>query len=245
MFAAVDNRDLANEFLPLFRLVVIVGTRFGFRTRLRGLARLRAIDIRVVFQFFPAMAEGACRAVRASDFIVGDEGIRVPGRARFRVVIRGVNDARPASIVLPIMRVHAHATIMIDVVEGTPDRFIEEDIEIDIVRVVVNELNVNVGFGVGERAEDAVLARLAIVRVLRAEFRLVLVWAVQLFDFVVAFRAVVARGTSIPELLDETASVRGIGSPDAPTILQSVIVLALLVIVLDAHARATLDLEFA
>lgn len=76
------------------------------------------------------------------------------------------------------MCVHAHATIVIDVVEGAPNGLVEENVEIDVVRVVVNEFDVDVRFGVRERAENAVFARFAVVRVLRAELRLVLVRAV-------------------------------------------------------------------
>lgn len=57
---------------------MIIGTCLAFGAGLGGLAWLGAVDIRMVFEFLPAMAERARSAIWTSNFVISDEGIRVP-----------------------------------------------------------------------------------------------------------------------------------------------------------------------
>lgn len=150
---------------------------------------------RMILKFFPSMTVEAFLLIRAAYLIVRDERVRVPPLTRDGFVRRGAGRTavRFASVVLPVMRVHTHAFIVVDIVEGTPHCLVVEDIEIDVLIVVVNELRLDVRFGVREGTEDAVLAHIAVFRVVRAELRLVFISAVQLLHFVVGLPTVVAH----------------------------------------------------
>ena len=93
------------------------------------------------------------------------------------------------------MRVDAKGLIMISQIKRTPNSFITKHVKIVIEEVVVNRLDFDILLRVCERAELAILALGDLVRELRAEFSLVVVWVVELLYLVVRKFAVLAVRT--------------------------------------------------
>jgi hypothetical protein len=186
-------------------------------------ALLCSIVPRVVLHFFPAVTLLTVEFIGTAFFVLGYVAVWLPIRTRERLV--GIV-LRLSSVVLPVVVVDAVRFIVLDEIERTVDGFIVKDVEIFIVGVVFDEIDFNVFFGVCEGAVDAVLATRAVVRVPGAELRFVLVFAVEFFDFIVCFRAGVAFGT----VCNVRAHVRIGTDAEAASVLEGVVVLALLVI---------------
>lgn len=89
------------------------------------------------------------------------------------------------SVILPVVSIVALTPIMFNIVERAPkitdkipQRFIVEDEEVSIQLVVVDQLHPDLILPMSERAENVILTVPAIIRVVCAELRLILLQAI-------------------------------------------------------------------
>jgi len=118
----------------------------------------------------------------------------------FPILARGwviVVMMRFSSVILPVVSINAKGFVVLSKVEGAPDSFIVEHIEIIIVVIIMNEINDNVDFRMSERAEWTIFALFEIVRVEGAEFSFIFFRAVQLFDSAVGLHAFVTMWANL------------------------------------------------
>lgn len=139
IFKAVVKDSLV--YFSFFFYGMVVRTTSFFATFLFAL--LSSIEGRVILLFFPAVTHVACCSHLTSRIIVVYIAFSLPVEAWNWLVAIVI---RIASIVLPIVGVHAFSLIVLSKVEGTPLCFVVEHVEIIIFCVVVDEIEKNVLF---------------------------------------------------------------------------------------------------
>lgn len=190
-------------------------------------ARLDLVVPGVVLQLLPAVAVLAGKLVLAPVAVVDDVVVGLPVRAGNRVI---EIDVRLSPVVLPVMRVDAEGLIVLRQIEGAPNGFEVEHVEVIVVLEVVDQLDDDIVFAVREAAVSAIVAVLDVVRVVGAELSLVLIRLVELLHSVMRFLALIAvRAGHL--LLDVLAEIRGVKGPGSLPVLVRVIVGAVLVVV--------------
>lgn len=131
-------------------------------------------------------------------FVLRDEVVWIPAGAGDRLVIIQV---WLSPVVLPIMCVYALASVVFDVIKRTPESLVVKDKEIDVLLVVMDQLHANFILSVCKRTVITVLAVDTILWVMSAKLGFVLIWTVQLLNFIMAERAI------IPVLANEVVLV--------------------------------------
>jgi len=150
---------------------VVVRADFSLRTLGSVGAWACLIVHRVILQLFPAMAFATVHMKLALFLILGDEVVGIPIGARYWLI---VVIGRPSSEVLPVVGVVALASVVFDVVKGTPERFVMEDEKISVSLIVMNQLHSNLVLSMSKRAVHIVFTVAAIIRVVRTELGLIL-----------------------------------------------------------------------
>lgn len=93
------------------------------------------------------------------------------------------------------MSIDTAGAVMLNKIKGTPDSFVVQHVKIDVVLVqIMDKLDLDLVFVMGEGAIDPELAVVEVIRVKRAEFGLVFVRAVELLDPAVVVRTGIAFG---------------------------------------------------
>lgn len=159
-------------------------TGLGFR------ASLHLVVPGVILQFFPAVAHLALKTVNAPVLVVYDVVVGLPVGTGNGVEMVHIG---LSAIVLPIMRVDAECLVVLGQVEGTPNSFEVEHVEIIIVEQVVDQFYDDIIFAVREAAVRTVVTILDVVRVIGTKLRLVLLWLVKLLHPVMRLLALVAE----------------------------------------------------
>jgi hypothetical protein len=113
--------------------------------------------------------------VSAAFFVVDYEIRGFPVGTGHRVIEK---DVWLSPEVLPVVRVNAQGFIVLGQVERAKHGFVVKNEEIIIELVIVDQLNFDVAFRVGERTINPVVALLNFVWVIRAELCLVFFWTV-------------------------------------------------------------------
>ena len=115
-----------------------------------------AIDHWVIFPLLPAVALGALHPIRTPGFINRlDILVLLPVRALDMLVMMFL---RVSSVILDIMRVHTLRTIVIGSY-GAPYSLIRVEVELKILGPLVDELNGDLVFVMGKRADFPVGAQ--------------------------------------------------------------------------------------
>lgn len=78
-----------------------------------------------------------------------------------------------------------------------PNSFVLVDHELGRDLLFVDEVNRDLGFAMGERAELLVLALAQIVRVFLAKFAFVAAWVIQLLNFIMSAGTAIAQRTDL------------------------------------------------
>lgn len=128
----VDESRLGEDLEPLLQrlasvlLRVVVGT-VGLVTLVAVFARIQLIVLRVVFLFFPAVAEGTVILIGTALSVVVDVG---PGSPVGALLLRVVVELRFPPEVLLVVRVDALIALMVSFVVWTPHCLEVEHVEV-------------------------------------------------------------------------------------------------------------------
>lgn len=146
-------------------------------------AGLHLEEVGVELLLLPAMTEGALVLELAAVLVGSDEVLGVPVRAH---LLRVGEHRGFAPVVLPVVRVHAHVSLVVVLSVGAPHSLEVEDVEVHVRLELLNQLHRQLTLGVGEGAELAVLALRMAVEVRRTELGFVFVWMIKLFNSIVS-----------------------------------------------------------
>ena len=196
----------------------------------------RLVVQRVIVALLPAMAELALLLVRAAFVVLADEGARLPVEAH---LVRVQKHMRLTAKILPVVCVNALCLVVL-LREWTPLGLKVVQVEVKVVRQLVNQRDLYFFLRVSKRAESTVLAASKVLREKRAELRLVLFWVVQALDFVVCEPTRITERALISFLV--LAEFRTVHRTLAPPVFQAVEELAVFVVVLTRY-RALLRFE--
>lgn len=156
----------------------------GLRALLPMSTRVKFVVVGVVFLFLPAMTVETAVLIGAAIFVAADKLAGSPvGTLFFGVLVK----LRFASEVLPVVGKHAHISLMLCFVVGTPHRLEVEHVEVCISFELVYQFHRYLWRWVRKRTILPILALIRLVYVGRAEFGFVLVWVVKLLNPVVGF----------------------------------------------------------
>jgi hypothetical protein len=145
-------------------------------------ARCGFVRVGMVEVFFPTVAEGTWIFAGTAFSVLSDDALRRPWGTH----VRGVDvDRELASVILPVVGIDTDAAVVV-VFEGTPFGLEVLQVEGGILGVVVDHLDAEVFFRVGETAILPELTLSQLVRILLTHLHLVLVWVIQLLDDVMA-----------------------------------------------------------
>lgn len=128
----------------------------------------------------------------ASHVVLSYEIVTVPIGTRFRVILVTI---RPSSKVLPVVSIDAESLVVRGQIKRAPHGFVMEHVEIGIEHIVVDQFGLDLIFIVSKRAILCVLALRNLLRIFGAEFLLVLILPVELFDIIVRTIASISVGT--------------------------------------------------
>jgi hypothetical protein len=161
---------------------VVVGTvRLLTAVPVQTLLHFKKVGVE--FLLLPPVTVGTPVLKRAAVLERGYEVLGMPVRTH---LLRVGKDRGLASIVLPIVSVHADVTLVVILTVGTPNRLEVEEIEVHIGLKFLYQLNRELLFAMCEGTEFSIIALGLSIQVRGAKLGLILVRVVKLLDPVVS-----------------------------------------------------------
>ena len=175
------------QCLPLVEVVMIVGA-MRLSAGVSVLARVKFVVLGMILLLLPTMTVRAPVLIRTTVFVLIDELSWSP----IGTLILGVDiELRLPSEVLPVMSEHTLVPLVFGFVVGTPYGFEVEHVEVRVHFELVDQFHRNLGLGMCEWAEVAVLTLAGAVDVGGAKLGLVLIRVVKLLHPVVRLLTIV------------------------------------------------------
>lgn len=218
---------------------MVIRTSSAFITTCSGSTRLWPIIQRMIFQFFPAVAFIAIILIFAAIFVFGYKNIGFPMLASYWIVLVLV---RFSTIILPVVRVDALASIVVKIVKRTPDCFIIKNEKVVIKFVVVNKFDSDISFGMSKRAIGSVFTVGAIFGKLSAVLSLIFVGRIKLFNLIMSLGTFITLGTIFGVLFCKIAHVWNVLYVSSSSIFLRVVKFTLFVVV-RLHISARVNLK--
>ena len=156
------------------------------RTWITVFTQIKLVVFRMILLLFPSMTVGAMILCSTPFLVIVYIGPWAPVSALvFGIIVQ----LRLPSIVLPVVRVYAKISLMVDLIVGTPHGFKMKHVEIYVFFKPIYEFNWYLGFIVSEWAVLSILTITSSVDVRGTKLGFVLIRMVKFFYSVVRFLA--------------------------------------------------------